>query len=114
MGKIIISAQNGKVPAYAVNAKFNNPQGVRIFFINELRDIYWAEKELTKIIPKMIENATSEVLVQMLTGHLEDIKNHVSRLEQVFSRLGEKAEVSRCEAMAGLIKEGGEIIAPTK
>src|SRR5438309_7947546 len=75
-------------------------------FENELKDIYWAEKALTKAIPKMIKNATSQELVTALDGHLDETEEQVSRLEQVFEKLGKKAVSKKCEAMNGLIKEG--------
>lgn len=79
-------------------------------FEDELKDIYWAEKALTKAIPKMIKNATSEELIEALTAHLTETEEHVSRVEQVFASLGKKAEAVKCEAMTGLIKEAEEIM----
>ena len=95
-------------------AKPDAAAGLRELFVDELKDIYWAEKELTKAIPKMIKNATSGELVEALTGHLEETKNHVTRLEEVFSSIGEKAVAKKCEAMAGLTKEAGEIMEDTE
>jgi ferritin-like metal-binding protein YciE len=88
--------------------------GLRALFVNELKDIYWAEKALTKAIPKMIENASTDELVKALTGHLAVTKEHVLRLDKVFSTIGEKAEAKKCEAISGLIKEAEEIMADTK
>jgi len=79
-------------------------------FEDELKDIYWAEKALTTTIPKMIKNATSEELVQALTNHLAETENQILRLEDVFESMGKKPEAVKCEAMAGLIKEAGEIM----
>ncbi len=79
-------------------------------FEDELKDIYWAEKALTTAIPKMIKNATSEELVQALTNHLAETENQILRLEDVFESMGKKPEAVKCEAMAGLIKEAGEIM----
>ncbi len=107
------SAQNGTTKK-GVKAKSDAAQGLRDLFVDELKDIYWAEKELTKAIPKMIKNASSEELVQALTGHLAETKNHVTRLENVFESIGEKAVAKKCEAMAGLTKEGGEIMEETE
>lgn len=95
-------------------AKPDAAAGLRELFVDELKDIYWAEKELTKAIPKMIKNATSGELVEALTGHLEETKNHVTRLEEVFSSIGEKAVAKKCEAMAGLTKEADEIMEDTE
>jgi len=79
-------------------------------FEDELKDIYWAEKALTKAIPKMIKNATSEELIEALENHLAETEEHVSRVEEVFEILGKKAVAKKCEAMAGLVKEAGEIM----
>jgi ferritin-like metal-binding protein YciE len=79
-------------------------------FEDELKDIYWAEKALTKAIPKMIKNATSEELVTALENHLSETETHVSRVERVFELLGKKASAKKCEAMEGLIKEAEEIM----
>jgi ferritin-like metal-binding protein YciE len=89
-------------------------QGLRDLFVDGLKDIYWAEKALTKAIPKMIKNATDEELSEALTGHLEVTKNHVIRLEDVFASIGEKAVAKKCEAMAGLVKEAEEIMESTR
>jgi ferritin-like metal-binding protein YciE len=83
-------------------------------FIDELKDIYWAEKHLTSALPKMAKAATSNELRSAIENHLRETENHVSRLEQVFEVIGEKAVAKKCEAMAGLIKEGEEIISETE
>jgi len=88
-------------------------QGLRDLFENELKDIYWAEKELTNAIPKMIKNATSEELIEALTSHLKETKNQVDRLQQVFESVNVKAQEKKCEAMAGLVKEAIEIMEST-
>ena len=88
--------------------------GFRELFYNELKDIYWAEKALTKAIPKMISKATSDELISALEDHLAVTEGHVDRLEQVFKIIGEKAEAKKCEAMDGLIEEAGEIMKEAK
>jgi ferritin-like metal-binding protein YciE len=88
--------------------------GLRELFVDELQDIYWAEKALTDAIPKMIENATSSDLIQALTKHLGETENQITRLESVFSSIGEEAEGKKCEATAGLIKEAEEIMENTE
>jgi ferritin-like metal-binding protein YciE len=87
---------------------------LRKLFEDELKDIYWAEKALTKALPKMAKNASSEELVAAINDHLEVTKNQVVRLEQVFEALGKKAQAKKCDAMEGLIKEGEGIIEDTK
>ena len=79
-------------------------------FEEELKDIYWAEKALTKAIPKMIKNATSAELIEALDNHLMETEEQVKRVEQVFELTGKKAVAKKCEAMEGLIKEAEEII----
>jgi ferritin-like metal-binding protein YciE len=82
-------------------------------FMEELKDIYWAEKNLVKALPKMQKAATSEELSSCIGNHLEETKEHVARLEQVFELLGKKPQAKKCEAMEGLISEGQEIVADT-
>ena len=79
-------------------------------FEDGLKDIYFAEKALLKAIPKMIDNATSEELIDALTNHLAETENQVVRLESVFKSVDKKAEAVKCEAMVGLIKEATEIM----
>jgi ferritin-like metal-binding protein YciE len=83
------------------------------FFVDELKDIFWAEKHLVKTLPKMEKAATTQELKDAFTEHLETTKEHVSRLEQVFEMLGKKAVAKKCEAMEGITKEGEDIIAET-
>ena len=83
-------------------------------FLDELKDIYWAEKQLVKTLPKMAKAATSEELRQSFTDHLEATKGHVARLEEAFGLLDEKVQAKKCEAMAGLTKEGEGIIEDTE
>jgi len=89
-------------------------EGLRELFMAELKDIYWAEKALVKALPKMAKKATSEELVAALHDHLAVTENQVTRLEQVFQSLGEKASAKKCEAMAGLVKEAEEIMEETE
>lgn len=98
----------------AVKPKPSPAEGLRVLFVDELKDIYWAEKALTKAIPKMIKNATSEDLIDALTDHLEVTKEQVTRLEKVFASLAEKPVAKKCEAMTGLIKEAEEIMKETE
>jgi ferritin-like metal-binding protein YciE len=83
------------------------------FFYDELKDIYWAEKHLVKTLPKMQKAATSEELKNAFADHLEKTKTHVTRLEDVFEKLGQKAQAKKCEAMEGITKEGESIIEDT-
>jgi ferritin-like metal-binding protein YciE len=72
--------------------------------------MYWAEKALTKAIPKMIEKASSRELINALNEHLDVTEDQIEKLEEVFSLLGEKASGKKCPAMEGLVKEANEII----
>lgn len=82
-------------------------------FIDELKDLYWAEKHLVKALPKMIKDATSEELKSAIQNHLSETENHVTRLESVFDSIGEKARGVKCEAMVGLLKEAEELLTET-
>ena len=83
-------------------------------FLEELRDIYWAEKHLVKALPKMEKAASSEELANAFSEHLAATQEHVSRLEQVFEILGEKARGKKCEAMEGLVKEAESVMEDTE
>jgi ferritin-like metal-binding protein YciE len=78
-------------------------------FHDTLKDIYFAEKAITKALPKMAKAAQAEELKAAFTTHLEQTKGHVQRLEQVFDLIGKKAQTKPCEAIKGIIKEGDEI-----
>ena len=84
------------------------------FFIDQLQDIYWAEQKLVKTLPKLEDAANSGELKQAFNSHLQETRNHVSRLEKVFDLLGEPAEAKKCHAMAGITDEGEEIIDETE
>ncbi|HTN45206.1 MAG TPA: ferritin-like domain-containing protein [Flavipsychrobacter sp.] len=83
-------------------------------FIDEIKDIYWAEKHLVKTLPKMKKAATSPELANAIAEHLEATKVHVTRLEEVFNLLGKKVQAKKCDAMEGLAKEGEGIIEDTE
>jgi ferritin-like metal-binding protein YciE len=86
------------------------PNALRELYIDELRDIYNAENQLVKALPKMAKAATSEALRAGFEEHLEQTKGHVQRLDQIFSSLGEKPSGKKCKGMEGLIEEGQEMI----
>jgi ferritin-like metal-binding protein YciE len=79
-------------------------------YVDELKDLYSAENQLTKALPKMAKSASSEELRQGFEEHLEQTKGHVERLQQIFEMLGEKPTGKKCVGMEGLIKEGAEIM----
>lgn len=80
-------------------------------FVDELRDVLSAEKQLVKALPKMAKAATSAHLKKGFEKHLSQTETHVERLQQVFELIGETARAKTCKAMQGLIEEGSEIIA---
>ncbi len=84
------------------------------FFVDELKDIYWAENHLIKALPKMKKAATSPELAAAFDKHTLETQNHIDALEQAFISLGEKATAKKCDAMEGLLKEAESIIADTE
>ena len=84
------------------------------FFVDSLKDIYWAEKNALKAMPKMAKKATSQELRSALETHLAETENQVVKLEQVFASLDQKAQAKKCEAMEGLIKESESIMSETE
>jgi ferritin-like metal-binding protein YciE len=105
---------NRAVPKDAQKNGSKAAQGLRDLFEDELKDIYWAEKALTKAIPRMAKNATSEELVSALNDHLEVTRGHVERLEESFKILGKAARAKKCDAMEGLVKEAEGIMEDTE
>jgi len=103
----------GKNAGLVVSAAGDAATELRDFFVDSLKDIYWAENALVGALPKMVANTTSPNLASAIKEHLAVTKNQVVRLEKIFSLLGEKAEGKKCEAMAGLIKEGDSILEET-
>jgi ferritin-like metal-binding protein YciE len=83
---------------------------LKTLYVDELRDLYNAESQLLKALPKMAKGATSEELQEAFKKHLEQTKTHVQRLEEVFEEVGEKPKSKTCKAMRGLIEEGSEIL----
>src|SRR5271165_3740957 len=79
-------------------------------YVDELRDLFSAENQLTKALPKMAKAASSDELRQGFEEHLEQTKGHVQRLQQIFEQLGEKGTGKKCMGMEGLVKEGAEVM----
>ncbi len=79
-------------------------------YVEQLRDLYSAENQLVKALPKMAKAASSPELAQGFTDHLEQTKEHVARLEKIFESLEEKPTGKKCKAMEGLVAEGAETI----
>jgi ferritin-like metal-binding protein YciE len=87
-----------------------NLETLKELYVNELRDLYNAENQLVKALPKMAKGASSDELKEAFEKHLEQTKGHVQRLEEVFEELGEKTKGKTCQAMKGLIEEGSEVL----
>jgi ferritin-like metal-binding protein YciE len=79
-------------------------------FVHQLRDIYYAEKQIVKALPKMIDKASDSDLKTGLRDHLDETRNHVARVEQVFEMHGAKAQAIDCPAIDGIIKEANETV----
>jgi len=79
-------------------------------YINELRDLYSAENQLLKALPKMAKGASSDELKEAFENHLAETETHVERLERIFKGLEENPKGQTCHAMKGLIEEGSEIL----
>jgi len=79
-------------------------------FYDELRDVFSAEKQLTKALPKMAKKATSPELKQAFERHLAETQQQVERVEQAFEDTGKSAKAKKCEAMAGLIEEASSMM----
>src|SRR5450432_3992084 len=87
-----------------------NKEMLRELYVEELKDIYSAETQLTKALPKMAKAASSDELQEGFEEHLEQTKEHVQRLEKIFEMLEASPTGKKCFGMEGLIKEGAEVI----
>ena len=85
-------------------------QALKELYIDELKDIYNAENQLVKALPKMAKAANSDELRTGFEEHLEQTRGHVQRLEQIFKELGEKPSGKKCKGMEGLVAEGQEMM----
>jgi len=96
------------------NGSTNGKSQLEKLFTDSLKDIYWAEKHLTKTLPKMKKKATTDELKSAIEEHLAQTEDHISRLERVFEICGKKAQAKKCDAMEGLTKEGDSIMEETE
>ncbi len=118
------SASKSAKPAAALpkakgNAQPSIPSGntepaLMELFVSELKDIYWAENQLVKALPKMQQSATTAALADAIGNHWEQTQNQVARIEQIFALLGKKPIAKKCDAMEGLTKEGEAVIEETE
>lgn len=89
----------------SMNGGMQSSQLMKLFE-DELKDLYWAEKAITRAIPRMIKSATSVELIDTLSNHLIETGVQIKRLEKIFESMGKKVTAKKCEAMEGLIVEG--------
>ena len=89
------------------NEEFNSMSDL---FVEQLKDLYDAEHQLTEALPKMADAATSSALKSAFSSHLEETRGHMARLERAFESLGLQAERQTCKAMKGLIAEGSDVV----
>jgi len=83
---------------------------LRTLWIEEMRDLYNAEHQLLKALPKMAKRASTPELKEAFESHLEETRTHVERLEEIFAKLGKKPSGKTCKAMKGLVEEGSEML----
>jgi ferritin-like metal-binding protein YciE len=107
-GKTKSSNGNGSSTAEQQNPKLEK------FFEDSLKDIYWAEKQLMKALPKMRKAATTKELQDAIDDHTAQTEEQASRLEKVFEILGKKAQAKKCDGMEGLIAEGEKVVEETE
>ncbi|HET8574313.1 MAG TPA: ferritin-like domain-containing protein [Edaphocola sp.] len=101
-------SKSGKTKENEINGPLHQ------FFVDALKDIYWVEKQLVKVLQKMEEAATTDELKEAFEDHLYITKKHVRRLNKVFKLIEEQPSENKCEAMEGLIKEGEAVIKKTE
>lgn len=112
LNQIIMKATKSKTAIKQVNEA--ESQKLKELFVDGLKDIYWAEKNLAKALTKLAKNTTSEELKAAFEQHTTETEEHAKVLEQVFERIGEKAQAKKCAAMEGLIEEANEILNSTE
>ncbi|MBV4360338.1 YciE/YciF ferroxidase family protein [Pinibacter aurantiacus] len=111
---------NGKAATSTATRKTSSSKNKTVksmladFFVEEIKDIYWAEKHIVKALPKMQKAANSDELANAFSEHLKQTEGHVTRLERVFELLGESPKAKKCDAMEGILKEGESIIEETE
>lgn len=116
-----VSANNGKTSKSTSRTNGNNPEtspdsgsALKDFFVDGLKDLYWAEQHLVKSLPRMAKASNTDELKELFVDHLSKTKTHVSKLEEVFQLLNVKAQAKKCDGMEGLTKEADKTIEETK
>jgi len=108
------TTQKSKAKSASGSGQASGNTQLEKYFHDALKDIYWAEKHLTKALPKMQKAATTDELKSAIEEHIVQTQEHVSRVEQIFELLGKKAQAKKCDAMEGLVKEGESIVEETE
>lgn len=85
-------------------------ESIEDLFLDELKDLYSAEKQITKALPKMVKAASTPELSKAFSSHLEETRGHVERLEKIFEILGKRGTGKTCEGMKGVLVEGSEAL----
>ena len=85
-------------------------QSIEDLFLDELKDLYSAEKQITKALPKLVKAASAQELSAAFDAHLQETKGQVERLEEIFEKLGKKGTGKTCEGMKGVLAEGAEVV----
>src|SRR6476659_11474833 len=104
------SKSNGATAAKNATTGKSEETMLKELFVDELKDIYWAEKHLTKALPKMKKASTSEELANAFDEHLAVTQKQIGRIEQVFEMMDMAARAKKCDAMDGLVKEAESLI----
>ncbi len=104
------SADRGELFHHIERQESMKNQTLRDLLIDELKDLYSAENQLIKALPKMVNSANDESLSEAISAHLDETEGHVQRLEEIFEKLGEAPGRKKCQAMEGLLKEGQEVM----
>ena len=107
-----ISKRASKKSSSAKPVGEGNPELLKLF-VDQIKDIYWAEKHLLKALPKMQKAATTAELQDAIGTHTEQTQGHVDRLEDIFALLDQKPQAKKCDGMEGLVEEGESIIEET-
>jgi ferritin-like metal-binding protein YciE len=109
------TSRNSKVVSFGANEVLNHQHSpLRELFVSQLKDSYWAEKALEKVIPRLVKYASDPGLIDALEDHLTETQEHAIRLEKIFSLLGSEPKAKKCEAMTGLIAEAERMMRESK
>lgn len=103
-----------KAPAGKARSSNGSAAQLEKLFTDSLKDLYWAEKHLTRELPKMQKAATTQQLKDAIDEHTAQTEEHVARLEHIFEMMGKKAQTKKCDGMEGLLKEGQTVMDDTE